>query len=419
MKATPHYPFATLAFYGPDYRTPRKVVVGIYKRPSQIDPVALQKWVVETGDIRQNSSVNSAVAEFTRKHHVAETVTTGKVQGCIHEEGVDYPRGGICPQCPFWANLDRLTLEPLSPEAPLTPEQLFAGLAIERNTQPLAVLEAVERHRERMVEPFAQVVERVLQDPAGSPEADQTVFSYALAFLVKWKDPHAFPLIIRWLSLPRESSAEIGGDTITEWGARMLASVCPGDLAPIKQLIEDRTAGEFGRGQAIKALAVLAAWGEQPVAEVADYFGWLLREGLEREVDDEGNDVWDHLGQAVIDIEATEVFDGMRRLMEEGTVPFLFLEPNDLTEAANAPRGWRIAQFRKQNERFQDVAKETEWWSCFSKDDALTTADEPWPEPELYQPETKGVPYVAPPKIGRNDPCPCGSGNKYKKCCGR
>jgi len=22
-------------------------------------------------------------------------------------------------------------------------------------------------------------------------------------------------------------------------------------------------------------------------------------------------------------------------------------------------------------------------------------------------------------KIGRNDPCPCGSGLKYKKCCGK
>ncbi|MBD3334727.1 MAG: hypothetical protein GF355_04370, partial [Candidatus Eisenbacteria bacterium] len=25
----------------------------------------------------------------------------------------------------------------------------------------------------------------------------------------------------------------------------------------------------------------------------------------------------------------------------------------------------------------------------------------------------------AQPKVGRNDPCPCGSGLKYKKCCGR
>jgi len=27
-------------------------------------------------------------------------------------------------------------------------------------------------------------------------------------------------------------------------------------------------------------------------------------------------------------------------------------------------------------------------------------------------------PYTA-LHIGRNDPCPCGSGKKYKKCCGR
>ena len=29
------------------------------------------------------------------------------------------------------------------------------------------------------------------------------------------------------------------------------------------------------------------------------------------------------------------------------------------------------------------------------------------------------VPYRAGPKVGRNDPCPCGSGAKFKKCCGK
>ena len=28
------------------------------------------------------------------------------------------------------------------------------------------------------------------------------------------------------------------------------------------------------------------------------------------------------------------------------------------------------------------------------------------------------APVKASPKVGRNDPCPCGSGKKYKKCCG-
>ena len=27
-------------------------------------------------------------------------------------------------------------------------------------------------------------------------------------------------------------------------------------------------------------------------------------------------------------------------------------------------------------------------------------------------------PVSAQKKVGRNDPCPCGSGKKYKKCCG-
>jgi hypothetical protein len=35
------------------------------------------------------------------------------------------------------------------------------------------------------------------------------------------------------------------------------------------------------------------------------------------------------------------------------------------------------------------------------------------PEPERIKPE----PRVSGPKIGRNDPCRCGSGKKYKKCC--
>jgi preprotein translocase subunit SecA len=38
---------------------------------------------------------------------------------------------------------------------------------------------------------------------------------------------------------------------------------------------------------------------------------------------------------------------------------------------------------------------------------------------ELYLEQKKSGTIVKPKKIGRNDPCPCGSGKKYKKCCGR
>jgi hypothetical protein len=32
--------------------------------------------------------------------------------------------------------------------------------------------------------------------------------------------------------------------------------------------------------------------------------------------------------------------------------------------------------------------------------------------------ELRTDPISAPERIGRNEPCPCGSGKKFKKCCG-
>ena len=35
-----------------------------------------------------------------------------------------------------------------------------------------------------------------------------------------------------------------------------------------------------------------------------------------------------------------------------------------------------------------------------------------------YTAPRSAAPPPQPSKVGRNDPCPCGSGRKYKKCCG-
>jgi len=53
--------------------------------------------------------------------------------------------------------------------------------------------------------------------------------------------------------------------------------------------------------------------------------------------------------------------------------------------------------------------------SAFTGGDLVSMANE-----EVAQEEpTRAAPVRAGPKVGRNDPCPCGSGKKYKKCCGR
>ena len=38
---------------------------------------------------------------------------------------------------------------------------------------------------------------------------------------------------------------------------------------------------------------------------------------------------------------------------------------------------------------------------------------------DLYKKQKLSGTVVKGKKIGRNDPCPCGSGKKYKQCCGK
>ena len=38
---------------------------------------------------------------------------------------------------------------------------------------------------------------------------------------------------------------------------------------------------------------------------------------------------------------------------------------------------------------------------------------------KLYKEQKESTTIRKEKKIGRNDPCPCGSGKKYKKCCGK
>ncbi len=42
-----------------------------------------------------------------------------------------------------------------------------------------------------------------------------------------------------------------------------------------------------------------------------------------------------------------------------------------------------------------------------------------WEQEEEADEVQPGPPLQSPPTVGRNDPCPCGSGKKFKKCCGR
>ena len=51
----------------------------------------------------------------------------------------------------------------------------------------------------------------------------------------------------------------------------------------------------------------------------------------------------------------------------------------------------------------------TEWEAIFDEETRKT----------LYKEQKSSTTVVKPDKVYPNDPCPCGSGKKYKKCCGK
>ena len=62
------------------------------------------------------------------------------------------------------------------------------------------------------------------------------------------------------------------------------------------------------------------------------------------------------------------------------------------------------------------VDAKADWLYQLPQWDAIFTEEK---RKELYMEQKKSGTVVKPHKIGRNDPCPCGSGKKYKHCCGR
>ena len=407
------YPLASIAPYGPDDTFATKLVVSVLERPGQREPAAMRTWTTHGVDVRHDPTIAASVADFFREYGVRHTVTSDRIMGCPHQEGIDYPMGRNCPRCPFWAGIDRFTHEPRRVPTPtLSPSEILTTLSRDASTQPAEALASAESHREALIEPLLSALDRGVANPASASIREANLFSYALYLLAKWREPRAYQYVIRWLSLPEEKPFEIGGDIVTQDGARILAAVCDGDLTPIKMLILNRDADQYGRGAGVSALALLAAWAETPREPVVEYFLWLAEEGLEREP----NHVWDSLVAESADIEASVVFPALRRAYSEGLADPQSMSLEELTEVESAPPGRMLEAMRERQPPIDDVAVATSWWSAFEKHSSHETLEDWDDERQLVEPEQ---PYRAPVKVGRNESCPCGSGKKFKKCCGR
>jgi preprotein translocase subunit SecA len=122
--------------------------------------------------------------------------------------------------------------------------------------------------------------------------------------------------------------------------------------------------------------------------------------------------------------ESFQLFQAMKERVDEEIVRYLWwLRPMLEAEAASIPVPRRPAA-RRAPLILNDPSTESQSLSALGPRAQVPRSD-PFGAPRAQQPPRVGGDDAVPktvrrdePKVGRNDPCPCGSGKKYKKCHG-
>jgi len=112
----------------------------------------------------------------------------------------------------------------------------------------------------------------------------------------------------------------------------------------------------------------------------------------------------------VIDIKGYELLPNIEKLFEQGIVSQgICGQWKEVSEAFKRPDNYnKIKDILPIAERYEKV---TLTWSGYNEDESNSKFD----YNEYFEPRL--MPLRAESKIGRNEPCLCGSGKKYKKCC--
>ncbi len=203
------------------------------------------------------------------------------------------------------------------------------------------------------------------------------------------------------------------GDGITVSLPGLLINMFDGDSEPLHRAIESVAADEFARGSALGALSYLVKFGQTPgEPELRDYLQQLLRESGPREP----SYFWSAWADTVSRMGYASFAADVARLCSKGWIErdLMTIENfhADLAASRSEPAATELFT-RLSIEPFGSTIAALESW------------DQPHSPIDLANGEQLtdysgriGTPFVDPNRdIGRNDPCPCGSGKKYKKCC--
>lgn len=206
-----------------------------------------------------------------------------------------------------------------------------------------------------------------------------------------------------------EDIADLLGDGVTETLTGILVNVYDGDPEPLKRAIEAERGDEFARGAALEALGYLVR--ARGALSDEDMRAYLRR--LRREMKPRGESfIWTMWAATAANLGYDDLRLELATLNKDefiGEFEFSLADFDRQSRLARSDAAG-LAGFEEDGARpFDDAIGTLSSWAASDEEGGA--------EDEGEGPSFE-APYVNPLRdVGRNDPCPCGSGKKYKKCC--
>jgi hypothetical protein len=279
---------------------------------------------------------------------------------------------------------------------------LLARLAEQGRMPREALAEAVTRWDE-LAPIVIDMIDKRPSEVDPSPQQDDGLF-LIIHLCAQQREQRAYRPLLRLVSGDADLVEHTLGDAITEKLGKIIAAVFDGETAPLHEAILSPSVDQYVRDALLEGLTRLTQQGR---ISRDDTLAFLRRCDAEMQPRRD-NHAWCAWQEAVAVLGFTELQEAVERAFREERIHPDFMSyshfQEDLAEtlAGRLPRLWK-------DQPFGEVAEELKGWQPFL----------PKPKRERHFDLNRDRSSVSNPHrgVGRNDPCPCGSGKKYKKCC--
>jgi hypothetical protein len=292
----------------------------------------------------------------------------------------------------------------------MDPMQVIEELSVSGRL-PGEAIRAARADREAMVPVFLRSINDFLELKG---PVDPNALFLIFHLLGEWREKSAYWPLAVLLRLPPDVLDTILGDAITVTSHRVMAAVFDGDPAPLYQIIRDPEADEYVRARMCQTIAMLTRRGELPREATAAF----LRDCFSQLEPKEDCYVWSGWLDAVAWLGLTELKPLAQQAFLRGSIHPGWLTikdfEQDLQHAVDHPEAEPLVGGDDLT-LFGDTVTELSGWGGFKQ---KTVRGETLNGGLLDYLESRATPHREPLRhVGRNDPCPCGSGKKFKKCC--